>query len=127
MIEKIYNFGAGPAKIPDEVLRQAHAEFFNWQNTGMSILEIGHRTEDYLHFQAQTENNLRTLLKIPSHYKVLFFSGGATSQFAIVPLNLSNRNTIADYLITGIWSEKAHLEAQKYCQVSIAASGKNNN
>ncbi len=123
-MKRVYNFGAGPAQIPTEVLMRAHAEFFNWNDTGMNIMEVGHRTEDFLEFARNSENDLRELLSIPDNYKVLFLSGGATSQFAMVPINLLAQKKSADYLVTGIWSEKAAIEAARFCQVNIAATSK---
>ena len=126
-MKKIYNFGAGPAKIPEEVLERAHQEFFNWKASGISILEVGHRTKIFEEFAFQTEQNLRLLLDIPQNYKILFLSGGATSQFAMVPMNLLTSKQKADYIVTGVWSEKAALEAQKYGKINIVASSKTQN
>jgi len=121
---KIYNFSAGPAKIPEEVMQKAHAEFFNWNNTGMNVMEMSHRTPEFEQFAATAEQNLRQLLNIPAHYHVLFVSGGGTAQFAMVPMNLLRAKTKVDYLVTGFWSEKAAAEAQKYATVNVAASSK---
>jgi phosphoserine aminotransferase len=120
------NFGAGPAMLPTEVMMQAQAEFMDWQGSGMSVMEISHRSDAFMAIAELAEVNLRELLQIPGNYKVLFLQGGATSQFAMVPLNLLRRKTSADYLHTGMWSEKAMKEARRYCNVNIALSIENN-
>lgn len=120
--ERVYNFGAGPAMLPSEVIYRAQAEFSNWQNTGMSVMEISHRSGEFMAIADQTESDLRELLQIPENYHVLFLHGGATSQFAMVPLNLLRGKSTADYLHTGMWSEKAIKEARRHCQVNIALS-----
>jgi phosphoserine aminotransferase len=124
--ERVYNFGAGPAMLPAEVMQQAQAEFLDWQGTGMSVMEVSHRSEKYMAMAAQTEADLRALLVIPENYKVLFLQGGATSQFAMVPLNLLRGKDTADYLHTGMWSGKAVKEAGRYCKVNVAVSIENN-
>lgn len=116
----VYNFGAGPAMLPEEVLREAQAEMLDWHQTGMSIMEIGHRTPDYKTIIEQSEADLRELMQIPANYHVLFLAGGASTQFAMVPLNLFAKNNKADYLDTGIWSKKAIAEAKRYGEVNIA-------
>lgn len=120
------NFGAGPAMLPSEVMLQAQAEFVDWQGSGMSVMEISHRSEAFIAIAEQTEADLRELLHIPGNYKVLFLQGGATSQFAMVPLNLLRGKTSADYLHTGMWSEKAIKEAGRYCNVNVAISSSHN-
>lgn len=120
-MRKVYNFSAGPAMLPEAVLQKAQADMLDWNDTGMSIMEIGHRTADFKVVADQAEANLRELMGIPSHYQVLFLSGGATAQFAMVPLNLFQANPTADYVDTGIWSKKAIQEAARYGKVSIAA------
>lgn len=120
-MQKIYNFGAGPAMLPQEVLQQAQAEMLNWNNTGVSVMELGHRGPEFKQVAEQSEANLRLLLNIPNNYRVLFLSGGATTQFAMVPLNLFARHKVADYIDTGIWSKHALAEAKRYGQVNVAA------
>ena len=123
---RAHNFGAGPAMLPTEVMLQAQAELTDWNGTGMSIMEISHRSDAFLTIAEQTEADLRELLNIPENYRVLFLHGGATSQFAMVPLNLLRGKTTADYLYTGMWSEKAMKEAGRYCNVNMALSIESN-
>lgn len=120
---RAYNFSAGPAMLPEAVLEQAKAELVDWQGSGMSVMEMSHRGKEFVAIAAQAEADLRELLAIPSNYKVLFLQGGATSQFAMIPMNLLRGKTKADYLNTGIWSKKAISEAKRYCQVNVVASG----
>ncbi len=117
-----YNFSAGPAVLPEAVLEQAKAELLDWRGSGMSVMEMSHRGKEFISIAAQAEADLRELLKIPANYKVLFLQGGATAQFAVVPMNLLRGKTKADYLNTGQWSKKAISEAKRYCQVNVAAS-----
>ncbi len=121
-MERIYNFSAGPAVLPREVLEQARDELVNWQGCGMSVMEMSHRGKEYMGIQAQAEADLRELMGIPAHYKVLFLQGGASSQFAMVPMNLYRGKASADFLDTGEWSRKAIKEAQKYGGVNVVAS-----
>jgi phosphoserine aminotransferase len=123
---RAHNFGAGPAMLPTDVMLQAQAELADWNGTGMSIMEISHRSEAFMAIAEQAEADLRELLDIPENYKVLFLHGGATSQFAMVPLNLLRGKNTADYLYTGMWSEKAMKEAACYCDVNLALSIKHN-
>ncbi|MGB5305614.1 MAG: 3-phosphoserine/phosphohydroxythreonine transaminase [Gammaproteobacteria bacterium] len=118
----IFNFSAGPAMLPRAVMQQARDEFVDWQGRGMSVMEMSHRSKDYLAIAEQAETDLRELLKIPGNYRVLFLQGGATSQFAMVPLNLLQGRSKADYINTGAWSKKAIAEAGRYCSVNVAAS-----
>lgn len=118
----IYNFSAGPAVLPKSVLEQARDEMLDWHGSGMSIMEMSHRGKEFTAIAHQAEADLRELLSIPANYKVLFLQGGATAQFAMVPLNLLRGKTSADYIDTGIWSEKAIKEARRYAQVNVAAS-----
>ncbi|MBL4647368.1 MAG: 3-phosphoserine/phosphohydroxythreonine transaminase [Gammaproteobacteria bacterium] len=113
-----YNFSAGPATLPLTVLQQAQAEMLNWHDTGFSIMEIGHRTELFQQLLTEIKNDLRQLVNIPSHYHVLFFAGGANTQFSAVPMNLLGDKQHADYFNTGVWSVLAMQEAKKYCQVN---------
>jgi phosphoserine aminotransferase len=119
---RVYNFGAGPAMLPIEVMQLAQSEFTDWQGKGISVMEMSHRCDDFIAIAEQAENDLRDLLSVPDHYKILFLQGGATSQFAMVPLNLLGDKYTADYLHTGLWSGKAVKEAQKYCKVNISLS-----
>jgi phosphoserine aminotransferase len=126
-MERIYNFSAGPAMLPQEVLEQARDELLNWQGCGMSVMEMSHRGKEFMGIAAQAEADLRELLGVPSNYKVLFLQGGASSQFAMVPMNLLRGKTAADYVNTGEWSKKAIKEAKKYCAVNVAATSEDAN
>ncbi len=119
---QIYNFGAGPAMLPREVLARAGDEMLDWHGTGMSVMEMSHRGTEFKGITADAEADLRELLAIPANYKVLFLSGGATLQFASIPLNLLAGKGGADYVVTGDWSKKAAKEAGAFCDVNIAAS-----
>lgn len=116
------NFSAGPAALPQAVLERAKAEMLDWRGSGVSVMEMSHRSKEFMSIASQAEADLRELLNIPDSYKVLFLQGGATSQFAMVPLNLLRGKKQADYFNTGMWSKKAIAEAKRYCQVNIAAS-----
>jgi len=120
-MRKVYNFSAGPSMLPEDVLRTAQAEMLDWHGTGMSIMELGHRGPEFKIVAEQAEADLRELMSIPDHYHVFFLPGGATAQFAMVPLNLFGSNKKADYIDTGIWSKKAIDEAKRYGEVNIAA------
>jgi phosphoserine aminotransferase len=120
-MERIHNFSAGPAMLPQEVLAQARDELLNWQGCGMSVMEMSHRGKEFMGILAQAEADLRELMGIPANYKVLFLQGGATLQFAQIPLNLLGGRS-ADYLVSGSWSKKAFKEAQKVGQARLAAS-----
>ncbi|MCF8998888.1 3-phosphoserine/phosphohydroxythreonine transaminase [Acinetobacter nectaris] len=111
---RAYNFCAGPAALPTAVLEKAQSELLNWQGKGVSIMEMSHRNKDYVAVAEKAEADFRDLLNIPDNYKVLFLQGGATLQFSAIPLNLLGKNSQADYISTGIWSEKAIKEAQRY-------------
>lgn len=117
----IYNFSAGPAVLPKEVLQQAQAEMLDWHGSGMSVMEMSHRGKEYMGIQAQAEADLRELMGIPANYKVLFLQGGASQQFAMVPMNLLRGKSSADYLNTGEWSKKAISEAKKFGKVNVVA------
>jgi len=108
--------------LPEEVLNQAREEMLDWQGSGMSVMEMSHRGKEFMSIAAQAEADLRELLGVPDNYKVLFLQGGASSQFAMVPMNLLQGKKSADYLNTGSWSKKAIAEARKYCQVNIAGA-----
>lgn len=121
-MRKIYNFSAGPAVLPEEVLEQAREEMLDWHGSGMSVMEMSHRGKEFMSIADETESALRELAGIPDHYKVLFLQGGASSQFAMVPMNLLGKKGKADYVNTGQWSAKAISEAKNYGSVQIAAS-----
>lgn len=121
-MRKVYNFNAGPAMLPEEVLRQAQAEMLDWQGTGMSIMELGHRGPEFKQVADQAEADLRALMHIPSNYHVMFIPGGATAQFAMVPINLFGQHNKADYIDTGIWSKKAIDEAKRYGSIHVAGT-----
>ncbi|MBI3479726.1 MAG: 3-phosphoserine/phosphohydroxythreonine transaminase [Nitrosomonadales bacterium] len=118
----IFNFSAGPAVLPKDVLQQAQAELLDWHGSGMSVMEMSHRGKEYMGIQAQAEADLRELMGIPSNYKVLFLQGGASQQFSMIPLNLLRGRASADYVNTGIWSRKAIAEAKKFSYVNEVAS-----
>ena len=126
-MDRIFNFSAGPATLPLEVLETARDELTNWHGSGMSVMEMSHRGKEYMSIHAEAEADLRTLLGIPANYKVLFLQGGATAQFAMVPMNLLRGKLAADYLNTGEWSKKAIKEAKKFGQVNIVASSEDKN
>lgn len=118
-----YNFAPGPAALPTAVIEQARAELLDWHGTGCSVMELSHRSEAFLECAAETEAELRELLAIPPNYRVLFMHGGASAQFAFVPMNLAPSGGQADYVNTGHFSAKAAAEAQRYCRVNVAADG----
>ncbi len=118
---RVYNFSAGPAVLPEEVLREAAAEMLDYQGSGMSVMEMSHRSKTYQTIIDQAEQDLRELMNIPDHYKVLFLQGGASQQFAMIPMNLM-KNKVADYIITGQWAKKAWQEAKKYGKANAIAS-----
>lgn len=120
-MRKVINFNAGPAMLPEEVLLEAQAEMLDWHGTGMSIMELGHRGPEFKVVAEQSEADIRELMEIPDNYHVLFLTGGASAQFAMVPINLFSKNKKADYIDTGIWSKKAIAEASRYGAVNIAA------
>lgn len=120
-MERVYNFSAGPAVLPEEVLKQAAEEMLNYKGSGMSVMEMSHRTKTYQAIIDEAEADLRELLNIPANYKVLFAQGGCSLQFASVPMNLM-RNGVADYIITGQWAKKAYQEAQKYGKANKIAT-----
>jgi len=120
---RAYNFCAGPAALPTAVLEKAQAELLNWQGKGLSIMEMSHRSKDYVAVAEKAEADLRKLMNIPENYKVLFLQGGASLQFSAIPLNLLGKNSKADYIHTGIWSEKALKEAQRYGDINVIEAG----
>lgn len=121
---RVYNFSAGPAVLPEEVLKQAADEMMNYQNSGMSVMEMSHRSKTYDNIIKTAEKDLRDLLNIPDNYKVLFMQGGAHLQFSMVPINLlkSDGTGVADYIVTGQWAKKAYQEAQKYGKINKIAT-----
>ena len=121
---RVFNFSAGPAALPEEVLRQAADEMLDWHGSGVSVMEMSHRGKEFMSIHAQALADLRELLAIPAGYKVLFMQGGALAQNAIVPLNLMGPRAKADYLITGQWSAKSAKEAARYGVVKVVADGK---
>ncbi len=126
-MSRIFNFSAGPAILPADVLARAGDEMLDWRGTGMSVMEMSHRGKEFISIAAEAEADLRALLAIPANYKVLFLQGGATLQFAQVPMNLLRGKGKADYVVTGEWSKKAVKEAKNYCDVAIAASSEDRN
>ena len=111
-MSRVYNFSAGPAVLPEEVLKEVAEEMMDYQGSGMSVMEMSHRSADFQKIIDEAEQDLRDLMKIPDNYKVLFLQGGASQQFAAIPMNLM-KNKVADYIVTGQWAKKAYQEAQK--------------
>ena len=124
---RVYNFSAGPAVLPEAVLKKAAAEMVEYNGTGMSVMEMSHRSKDYEAIIGGAEAALRKLMDIPANYKVLFLQGGASSQFAMVPLNLLGPNGKADFINTGTWSKKAISEAKRYGKANVVASSEDKN
>ncbi|WP_126455440.1 3-phosphoserine/phosphohydroxythreonine transaminase [Sulfuriflexus mobilis] len=124
---RVYNFSAGPAMMPQEVIEHAREEMLDWQGSGMSVMEMSHRGKEYMSIAEKAEADLREVLGVPDNYKVLFLQGGASSQFAMVPMNLLRGKSKVDYINTGAWSKKAIAEAKNYCDVNIAASSEETN
>ncbi|WP_150303453.1 3-phosphoserine/phosphohydroxythreonine transaminase [Pseudomonas saliphila] len=122
MSKRLFNFCAGPAALPEAVLQQAQADLLDWQGKGLSVMEMSHRSDEFVGIADRAEQDLRDLLSIPSDYRVLFLQGGASQQFAQIPLNLLGEGGSADYIDTGIWSRKAIEEASRYGHVNVAAS-----
>lgn len=119
---RVFNFAAGPAMMPESVLLRAQRELLNWQDTGTSIMEIGHRTTTFQDMLSRMEDKLRKLMNIPSNYKVLFLSGGGQGHFSFVPMNLTGKNKDVDYVVSGIWSERAAKYAKRYANVNIVTT-----
>lgn len=120
-MSRVFNFSAGPAMLPEAVMRQAQAEFLDWHGTGMSIMEVSHRGKEFSVVAEESEADLRELMNIPDNYKVLFLHGGATMQFSAIPLNLTQPGDTVDYFNTGAWSKKALKEASRYANVNVVA------
>jgi len=126
-MSRVFNFSAGPAMLPEEVLQQAASEMTDWRGSGMSVMEMSHRGKEFVAIAEKAEADLREIMKIPGNYKVLFLQGGATSQFAMVPMNLLRGKKTADYINTGQWSKKAIAEAKRYCNVNVVATSEADN
>ncbi|URD94626.1 phosphoserine aminotransferase [Musa troglodytarum] len=122
--DRIFNFAAGPATLPESVILKAQSELYNYHGSGMSIMEMSHRGKEFDAVIKRAESDLRLLLAVPDDYAVLFLQGGATTQFAAVPLNLCEPDDAADYIVTGSWGDKAFKEAQKFCKPNLIWSGK---
>ncbi|MDY6979125.1 MAG: 3-phosphoserine/phosphohydroxythreonine transaminase [Pseudomonadota bacterium] len=121
-MSRVFNFSAGPAMLPQEVLERAREEMLDWHGTGMSVMEMSHRGKEFMSIAEKATADLRELMAIPENYEILFLQGGASSQFAMVPMNLLRGKNKADYVNTGAWSKKAIAEAKKFCDVNLAAS-----
>jgi len=126
-MSRVFNFSAGPAMLPAAVLERAREEMLDWQGTGMSVMEMSHRGKEFMSIAEKAEADLRELMQVPSNYKVLFLQGGASTQFAAVPINLLQGKTKADYFHTGAWSKKAIAEAKRYCDVNVVANSEASN
>lgn len=120
--ERVYNFSAGPSVLPVEVLEEAAEQLTNYKGCGMSVMEMSHRSAEFMEILHSAENNLRDIMNIPDNYKVLFLQGGATLQFSMIPLNLMVKSKKADYIVTGSWAKKAAQEAKKFGQINIVAT-----
>lgn len=120
-MSRVYNFSAGPAVLPEEVLKEAAAEMLDYKGTGMSVMEMSHRSKAFEEIITEAEQDIRDLMNIPDNYKVLFLQGGASQQFAMIPMNLM-KNKVADYIITGQWAKKAYQEAKLYGKANAIAS-----
>ena len=119
---RVYNFSAGPSVLPEEVLKRAQSEMLCYKNSGQSVMEMSHRSKEYGEIIQSAEAMLRKIMNIPENYKVLFLQGGASSQFAMVPLNLMTKNKKADFVVTGAWAKKAYKEACRYGECNVIAS-----
>ncbi len=125
-MSRVFNFSAGPAVLPEEVLRTAQSEMLEYKNSGMSVMEMSHRSKDFEEILDEAERDLRTLMNIPDNYRVLFLQGGGCTQFAMIPMNLM-KNKSADYIVTGQWSKKAAEEAKIFGEVNVIASSADKN
>ena len=121
-MSRVFNFSAGPAMLPQAVLERAREEMLDWQGSGMSVMEMSHRGKEFMSIAEKASSDLRELMAIPDSHEILFLQGGASSQFAMVPMNLLQGNSSADYINTGAWSKKAIAEGKKFCNVNVAAS-----
>lgn len=122
MSARVFNFAAGPAMLPLEVLEQVRSELTDWRGSASSVMEVSHRSKAFIEIAQTAETDLRELLGVPSNYRVLFLQGGATGQFSAIPMNLARVDSVVDYLDTGAWSKKALDEAKRYCFVNVAAN-----
>ena len=118
---RAFNFAAGPATLPLEVLEQVRTELTDWRGSGSSVMEVSHRSSAFIEVAQEAQSDLRELLGIAANYRVLFMQGGATGQFSAIPMNLTSADSVVDYLDTGVWSKKALAEAKRYCRVNVAA------
>ena len=125
-MSRVWSFSAGPAVLPEDVLRQAADEMLDWHGAGMGVMEMSHRGKEFTAIAAQAEADLRELLAVPANYRILFMQGGAIAENAIIPMNLMGSKRVADYVVTGAWSQKSQKEARKYAEVNIAASSEAN-
>ncbi len=123
---RVYNFSAGPSILPEEVLESVRDNLLNYEGSGMCVMEMSHRSKVFQQIIDEAEQDLRDLMNIPDNYKVMFIQGGATLQFAMLPMNLM-KNGVADYIVTGSWSQKAYKEAQKYGKINLVATSKDRN
>lgn len=126
-MSRVYNFSAGPAMLPLTVLEQARDELLDWHDSGMSVMEMSHRGKEYMSIAEKATSLLREIMSVPDTHEILFLQGGASSQFAMVPMNLLRGKNKADYINTGAWSKKAIAEAKRYCDVNVAASSESSN
>ncbi len=126
-MSKAYNFSAGPAMLPAAVIERAQVEMPDWNGSGMSVMEMSHRGSEFMSIAQHAEATLREIMEIPSNYRVFFLQGGASTQFAAVPMNLLRGKNRADYLLTGMWGKKAVAEARRYCDVNLAADSSEQN
>jgi len=126
-MSRVFNFSAGPAALPLEVLETIRNDIPDWQGTGMSVMEVSHRGKEFVELAARAETNVRELLNIPADYSVLFTQGGATMQMSMTPLNLAAPGDTADYVVTGSWGKKAAGEAKKFCNVNVAGDASDKN
>ena len=121
-MSRVYNFSAGPSMLPEAVLKRAASEMLDYNGSGQSVMEMSHRSKVFEEIINGCESLLREILNIPDNYKVLFLQGGASSQFAMIPMNLMKKHHKADFVITGQWAKKAYSEAQKYGECNVVAS-----
>lgn len=121
-MSRVWNFSAGPAALPEEVLRQAAEEMLDWHGAGIGVMEMSHRSKEFVSIAEQAEADLRELMAVPDNYRILFMQGGALGENAIIPMNLMGERKVADYVVTGSWSIKSQKEARKYAEVNIAAT-----
>lgn len=127
MSQRVYNFSAGPSMLPEAVLKNVQKDLLNYKDSGMSVMEMSHRSKIFGEIIQDAEDNLRKLMGIPSEYKVMFIQGGATLQFSMIPINLMRKSKKADYIVTGSWADKAAKEASKFGDIKITASSKEDN